>query len=272
MKRKMYCDLNSLSSYIKLIEKHNKLSLSERKNIDEIIINEKNPEKIKKAKKKLIEGNLFLVVKIAKDTKIKNQELNEIISRGNLGLIKAAETYKPGKSTFSTWATRIVKQELYRSINNSYVIKIPENYYKVVNSVEEKVQINPFDTEIPVMEDILSSTDIDPNTARTYTHIKNVLNIERETIHQQEKNLEILSQEYIPSPEVSTELTLFKENLDQILDILNDKEKFIIIQRYGIKQKQSRTYKSIAIKLNSSLERIRQIEAIALEKLKNYIL
>jgi len=232
-------------------------------------------KKGKEAKEKLIKANLRLVIKIANDYKDCGLELPDLISEGNLGLITAIDKYNPDKGTrLSTYACLWIKQFVMRALSNqSRLIRIP------VPTLEQKRKITNF----------INSFNDKYNREPTFEEI-------RKKFKFTEKKLNLLFESGLtpksldePAGDDSKETfetrledfstnnpsTIFKINddsnmIERILLKLNRRERFIIIRRFGLRNYSKETLEKIGQRYGVTRERIRQIEAIALKKLRFY--
>lgn len=260
-----------LQTYLKEI---GKIKLLNRKN--EAMTGKAIKEGSKKeaiiAKKKLIQANLRLVVSIAKKYTGQGILFMDLVQEGSLGLIKAAERFDYSKGfKFSTYATWWIKQTIIRAIaNHSRAIRIPvhmsdkiRNLKKAILRLSVALGREPDDFElaeylkidVKKIKQIKSAMIKEPISL--FTPVAQDLCIE-----------DYIKDDDIKTPESRTESELLRENIKQMLDVLNKRERFIILNRFGLDGRRQRTLEDLGKTLGFSKERIRQIEGEAIRKLR----
>ncbi len=240
---------------------------------EEIILAKRMEKGDKEAIQLLITANLRLVVSVAKKYAKHGLELLDLIQEGNLGLMKAVEKfdYKRGYK-FSTYATWWIRQAITRAIaDQARTIRIPVhmietiNKYNKVNAIlTAKLGRKPTDTEIA------AEMDIDPNKIADIVKI-NQNPSSLSTPIGEEKDNEL--QDMIPdtsslSPEETATSEYLREQITDVLDELQDREKKVLALRFGLEDGINRTLEEVGKEFGVTRERIRQIEAKALRKLK----
>ena len=261
-----------LQMYLKNIGKIKLISFKEEKNLGKII-KEGNEKERKKAKEKLIESNLRLVVSIAKRYIGHGVAFMDLVQEGSIGLIKACEKYDYAKNfKFSTYATWWIKQTIIRAISNhSRIIRIPihmsdniRKYKKILEKISKTSNKELSDTEIAKKMKI---------SEKKIQKIKQA--ILREPISLDTPVSEdLIIEDYVAdkienSPEEKFSKNFISYDIDKILNFLDEREQKIILHRFGIKNHKSKTLEQIGKILGFSKERIRQLETKAINKLQN---
>lgn len=260
-----------LQMYLKDIGKTKLLKREEEEALGKDIM-EGDKHKAIKAKKKLIQANLRLVVSIAKKYAGQGVLFMDLVQEGSLGLIKAANKFDYSKGfKFSTYATWWIRQTIVRAIaNNSKLIRIPVHMIDKIRSVK-KVMFS-------LNYELGREADINEIAERTKLPVKQVImvmkTIKLEPVSLDAPVAENLSlEDYIPddnylSPEDKTQNMILKAHIEHILKELSPKERKIIINRFGINGEEPKTLEQLGKNMGFSKERIRQIECIALKKLR----
>ena len=261
-----------LQMYLKNIGKIKLLKSHEEKELGKAIQN-KQGLKAELAKKKLIKANLRLVVSIAKRFIGQGVLFMDLVQEGSLGLIKAAEKFDYSKNfKFSTYATWWIRQTIMRAIaNNAKSIRIPvhmidkiRKYNKTKTKLLMKTGTEPTDEEIAKEMNL---------TIEKLLQIKNSIFTEPISLETPVTD-DLTVMDYIEdtkhnSPENQTNKNLIRKNIDELMNLLNEKEKEIITYRFGINNVTPKTLEQLGENLGYSKERIRQLETIALKKIKD---
>ncbi len=235
-------------------------------------IKEGTKKEAKIARKKLIQANLRLVVSIAKKYTGQGILFMDLVQEGSLGLIKAAERFDYTKGfKFSTYATWWIKQTIIRAIaNNSRTIRIPVHMSDKIRALKRaivKLSVDlgrePDDNELA---DYLKMDIKKVQTAKK-AMIKEPVSLDTPVAQ------DLCLEDYIKDdigkmPDIKTEKEFLYKDILKALDILSEKERFILINRFGISGRKTKTLEELGKILGFSKERIRQIEGEALKKLR----
>ncbi|MCQ2754673.1 MAG: sigma-70 family RNA polymerase sigma factor [bacterium] len=260
-----------LQMYLKEIGRKKMLSKNEEIELGRLI-QEGNKEEAELAKHKLIQANLRLVVSIAKKYIGQGVLFMDLVQEGSLGLIKAAEKFDYKRNLkFSTYATWWIKQTIIRAISNhSRTIRIPVHMLDKIRRYKK------------ACSDIVSNEclDVDDETISKISGLDfKKLEEVKSAIKKEPISLDALVtedlciQDYIEdttyiSPEASTQNKLQEKDVVKLINILDKREQEIIKRRFGIEGEEPKTLEQIGDSLGFSKERIRQIENIALQKLR----
>ena len=261
-----------LQMYLKDIGKTKLLKRNEEMQLGKDIL-EGDSQKALIAKKKLIQANLRLVVSIAKKYTGQGVLFMDLVQEGSLGLIKAANRYDYSRGfKFSTYATWWIRQTIVRAIaNNSKLIRVPVHMTDKIRLVKKAL----FDISYTSGHEA-SVKEISDKLKMPIKQVITVLNtIKIEPISLDTPIADNLSlEDYIAddnfkSPEYSAQKNLLKKHIEKLLDELTQKERRIIIKRFGLDGTKPKTLEELGRDMGFSKERIRQIESIALKKLRN---
>ena len=255
--------------YLKEIGKVPLLSLDE-----ETELAKKMVEGDEIARKKLAEANLRLVVSIAKRYVGRGMMFLDLIQEGNLGLIKAVEKFDYNKGyKFSTYATWWIRQAITRAIaDQARTIRIPVHMVETINKLirESRRLLQELGRE-PTPDELAKELNM------TYEKVREIMKIAQEPVsletpigEEEDSHLgDFIPDEDAPAPAEAASYMLLREQLTDVLDTLTSREARVLKLRFGLEDGRSRTLEEVGKEFNVTRERIRQIEAKALRKLRH---
>ena len=265
---------DSVRMYLREIGKIPLLSLEK-----ETELAEKAMQGDQRAKDKMAEANMRLVVSIAKRYSGRGLELLDLIQEGNTGLLRAVDKFDPSKGfKFSTYATWWIRQAITRAIaDQARTIRIPVHMVETINKLmRTSRRLTQELNREPTNQELAKEMDMDVEKIEYIQKIKQDITsldagIGRDGEEGEESTLgDFIEDEDTASPEESATVQLLKEQVREILLTLSDRERKILEMRFGLNGTKSHTLEEVGLEFAVTRERIRQIEAKALMKLKKH--
>ena len=262
---------NAMKMYLKEIEEYPMLSAKEEVELAKAII-----DSSEEAKEKFINANYRLVVSIAKRYRKESVDMLDLIQAGNIGLIKAVEKYDYKKGfKFSTYATWWIKQSITRYIDDcENTIRIPVHLHQRINFVKRKKQeLANVLQRAPSMEELAEVCELEVDKVLDILkRDKNIVSLDTPIKEDEDSSLV----EFIPSDAHFGDVVIheveqnnLREKIDEVLTDLSDQEQQVLRMRFGLDDDTPKTLEEIGKVFGVTRERIRQIEAKAIRKLRH---
>jgi len=264
--------MEALKTYLKEIRTIPLLTAKE-----EIQLSRRIKKGDEQARKKMIRSNLRLVINIAKRYMYLGIPFLDLIEEGNLGLMKAVDKFNPNKGfRFSTYGAWWIKQGITRSISEQgKMIRVPVYMNELIAKWKKtKEQLAHKLRRVPTDDDIAKKMKLTPDKQEqiNFWMASTTSSLDAPVGDESESDvMDLIEDKTSVSPDSTIEHLLDKERVENLMEIMTEREKEILDMRFGLADKHGHTLAEVAKKLGVSRERVRQIEEAALRKLKKFV-